>query len=253
MSYWTWKATQRKRGTILFSHGAASSPRHYAPILQHWADNGYDVLAPLHVDSIEHPRTADFPALTSWTARIEDMRALSALLGDAAYVAAGHSYGAFTAIALGGGVSLIPEGVRGPLRDAKVTAVIAFSPPAALPPLVGATGYAALAVPSLVQTGTRDVPTGSTQADAWKGHLDAHQAASADGHHYALILPEVDHYFGGLIGRPTAPGPQMPDALDQALGTSSLFLAAAAQRKKSAQRQLDAAIRNDAPTGLRRK
>jgi pimeloyl-ACP methyl ester carboxylesterase len=253
VSFWSWTAKGRKRGTILFSHGAASAPRHYKQVLQRWADAGYEVHAPLHVDSTEHPRTAEFAGLASWSARIEDMRALSAMLGGAAYVAAGHSFGALTALALGGAVGLAPEGITGPLRDLKTQAIIALSPPAPMAVLVGEGGYNAPAVPLFLQTGTRDIPTGSTQADAWKGHLAPYEAAKEDGHHYALVLNEVTHYFGGLIGRPDAAGPPSSSALEQFQSLSSLFLAAATQSDGKARRKLQSLAVNDGTVGLHRK
>ena len=77
-----WLPRQRPRGIILFSHGALSSPRLYEAIIAPWVSAGFRVLAPLHVDSAEHPDTAKFPGLASWKARIEDMRALSAHVGN---------------------------------------------------------------------------------------------------------------------------------------------------------------------------
>jgi pimeloyl-ACP methyl ester carboxylesterase len=253
VAYWAWRAVGKKRGTILFSHGAASSPRHYTRMLGPWSEQGYDVLAPLHVDSSEHPRTAEFAGLASWTARIEDMRLLADSLGGKDFIAAGHSYGGLTAIALGGGVSLVPADVAGPLRHSGALAVLAFSPPAALPPLVGPTGYAPLAVPSFHQTGTGDILSSAQKPEEWIGHLDAYQAALEEKRHYALVLPEVDHYFGGLICNPKAAGPPMPSELDHAVALSSQFLDAFIHQSASAKRRFQAQVQTASVIGLRHK
>jgi pimeloyl-ACP methyl ester carboxylesterase len=253
VAHWVWPAVGKKRGTILFSHGAASSPRYYERMLGPWSAQGYDIVAPLHVDSAEHPRTNEFTGLASWTARIEDMRLIADSLGGESFIAAGHSYGGLTAIALGGGVSLVPAGVDGPLRHRGALAVVAFSPPAAVPPLVGPAGYAPLSIPSFHQTGTRDILSTAQRREEWMGHLDAYHDAPVDGGHYALVLPEVDHYFGGLICKPQAAGPPMPMELDQAVTLSCQFIEAIVHHSESAKRQLNAQLQTNSMIGLRRK
>lgn len=249
---WHWPAQGEPRGHILFSHGASSAPRHYQRLCGAWAAAGFTVDAPLHVDSADHPRRADYAGLSGWSARIEDMRAAALALGDAPFIAAGHSYGGLTAMALGGGVSLVPAGIDGPLRHAQVMAVAAFSPPPAIAALVGDAGYAPLAVPSFHQSGTRDVLGPNPKADDWMGHLDAFHAAPADDRHYALVLDSVDHYFGGLICKPDAPGPAMPAALDEAVHRSIQFMQAATGLAE-AQQALTAALTHQGLIGLRRR
>ena len=46
-----------------------SSPWYYERIIGPWVRAGHHVLAPLHVDSREHPDNAKFPGLASWKAR----------------------------------------------------------------------------------------------------------------------------------------------------------------------------------------
>lgn len=222
-----WRPADKPRGTILFFHGAGSSPQYYPAMVAGWVAAGYRVLAPLHVDSREHPRTRDFPGLASWAARIEDMRALVAHLGPAPYVAAGHSYGALAALALGGAEPVLPAGIAAPLVPRLARAVVAFSPPAPVPVLITEAGYAALKVPALIQTGTADILPGTPPGpDAWRGHLAAYGAAAPGGDRYALILTGVDHYFGGAICDFNRPGPPQREALAAACRISELFLAA---------------------------
>lgn len=243
----------RRKGTVLFSHGAASSPARYDRIILPWVAAGYEVWAPLHVDSPQHPDTKAFAGLASWRARIEDMRALAAHVGGR-YIAAGHSYGGLTALSLGGAAAIAPEGIDGALRDPNAVAVVAFSPPGPIPALITREGYAALAVPALVQTGDKDVaPGGSADPESWKLHLAAYDAAPAGGDRYALVLAGVNHFFGGLICWPDQPGPPQDAQLTRAADLSRLFIDAYGAGSPRARRALDAHLRETGPVILRRK
>lgn len=236
-----WRPVGRVRGTILFSHGAGSAPQYYPDFVAAWLGAGFRVLAPLHVDSREHPRTKDYPGLASWKARIEDMQGLIAHLGEEPFVAAGHSYGGLVALTLGGAEAVPPQGLAGPLVPRLARAVLAFSPPAPVPVLMTAAGYATLKVTALVQTGTRDVPPGNAASDpeSWRGHLIPFTAAAPGGHRYGLVLNGVDHYFGGAICDYSQPGPPQREALAVAARLSALFLAAWGENRPSARRRLD--------------
>lgn len=249
-----WKA-QHTRATILFSHGALSSPAKYDRIILPWVAAGFDVWAPLHVDSTDHPDTKSFTGLTTWRARIEDMRALSAHIGSGPRIAAGHSYGGLVALTLGGAAADVPEGLTGPLNDPLVTAVVAFSPPAPIPGLVSAAGYARLAVPALIQTGDKDVALGKppVDPDSWKAHLAAYDLAATDGDRYALVLAGANHFFGGLICWLDQPGPPQTAQIETASDISRLFLEAYGIRSAKARRALDARLRDTGPAILRRK
>jgi predicted alpha/beta-hydrolase family hydrolase len=239
---WRWKPRGRPIGTIAFSHGAASAPWKYDRLIGPWVKAGYIVLAPLHVDSTDHPRTADFKGLTSWKARIEDMRVLSQHIGGP-YIAAGHSYGGLTALTLGGAEAVVPDRVVAPLRDPNAIAVVAFSPPAPIPVLITAAGYGALAVPALIQTGTADLLPGmDPNGEGWRGHLAAYEAAAPGGNRYAMVLDGVDHYFGGAICEPTRPGPLKLREIARAADASILFLRAYGSASTVARRLLNAQI-----------
>jgi len=234
----------RAKGTILFSHGAGSSPAYYPDFFGEWIAAGYHVLAPLHVDSREHPHTKDYPGLASWRARVEDMRALIANIGPAPFVAAGHSYGGLVALTLGGAEPVPPAGMSLPLYPRLARAVMAFSPPAPIPVLVTEQGYGALKVPALVQTGTKDLVPGITAPDpeGWRGHLVPFTAGPANGNRYGLVLPGVNHYFGGAICDYSQPGPPQREGLIVAARLSAVFLAAYAEGRASARRRLDRSV-----------
>ena len=248
-----WQAHGARRGTILFSHGALSSPSKYPGLIGAWVDAGYDVYAPLHVDSEDHPDTKKYVGFASWRARIEDMRALAQHVTDKSYVAAGHSYGALVALTLGGAAALPPEGITGSLRDPRVRASVAFSPPAPVPKLIDAAGYATLAVPALIQTGDRDIPPGASAADGWKGHLLPYDLAAAGGDRYALILQGVDHYFGGAICRHSVAGPIQLAQLKSAAEISTLFIDAYSTNGMAARAALQRRLADSGPVILRRK
>jgi pimeloyl-ACP methyl ester carboxylesterase len=246
---WTWLPRQHPaRGVILFSHGFASAPWKYEQLIGPWVKSGYQVEAPLHVDSTDHPRREDFPGLAAWTARIEDMRALSEELGGASYVAAGHSFGALTALALGGAEAFVPEEITAPIADVAVSVVLAFSPPPPVDGLISEEGYSSLSRPALIQTGTLDVPMGADYP--WEKHLDAFRMAKAGGHRYALVLAGVDHYFGGGICRPELPGPQQLAELEVASRLSILMIQAHAEHDADALAQLKASLQSEGPTVL---
>lgn len=238
-----WKAAGREKGRILFSHGAASAPWKYQPLVDAWTKAGYSVHAPLHVDSTDHPDRASFQGMASWPARIEDVRALADHL-NGPYIAAGHSYGALVALCLGGSAIAVPPGVKTPLRDPRAKAVLAFSPPGAGMGFIKAGDYAPLVVPALIQTGDKDVPPGP--GGDWKSHLLPFEEAAPGGDRYALVLDGVDHYFGGGICRPELPGPVQAEQLAIAADLSVLFMRAHAGDDKAALASLKGRL---SPTG----
>jgi len=247
----SWPAVGKRRGVILFSHGALSAPEKYERIIGPWNAAGFDVRAPLHVDSTDHPDHAKYGMLDSWRARLEDMRALANSSESSNYVAAGHSYGGLVALTLGGVSAEVPPGMATPLRDVRATAVVAFSPPGLTPGLVTTAGLATLAVPTFIQTGDHDVPYNSKDG-RWEGHLAAYDAAPA-GDKYALVLEGVDHYFGGLICDFNRPGPTQDVQLTEAVALSTIFMDAYFVHAVEAQRVIDHALSPQGPVRLSRR
>lgn len=219
-----WRPSGKVVGRIHFSHGAASSPWKYSRLLEPLCDAGYEIWAPLHVDSTEHPSTAQFQGMASWAARLQDMYALSSTI-DSNYIAMGHSYGALLSLTLGGAKPSAPAEFADRLRDTRVSAVVALSPPGPLAGFVDAAAYSSLDVPALIQTGDRDIPLGWPDA-RWQDHLVAYDAASANGSRYALVLEGVDHYFGSAICRPELPVPPQLSMLAHTVEIIELFLSA---------------------------
>lgn len=221
----SWRPAGKTAATILFSHGFASAPRHYIPIISAWVAAGYEVHAPLHMDSREHAHHKTLQDMDSWAARIQDMRALSTNHGTD-HAAIGHSYGGLTVLTMGGALASLPDGIEGPLRDRRTKCVFALSPPGPILPLIENHGYDSIAVPTFIQTGTRDVlPDSVDETKSWRNHLSAFASGPAQGKRYGLILEDVDHYFGGLISDPSMPGADQTSALRIATHASIEFLA----------------------------
>lgn len=224
MDLWTYPARGRRRGTIVFSHGFASSPRFYPDFIAGWTRAGWTVIAPLHVDSDEHPGKATFEPAAIWRTRIEDVRAAVARV-HGPYMAAGHSYGGLVALVMGGVEAELPTGLAAPLVPRLAEAVLAFSPPPPMAGLVSAAQYATLKRPLLLQTGTRDVlPSLASDPEGWRPHLAAFAAARPGNDAHAVVLDGVDHYFGGLLCNPAKTGPDQRAALRWLVAASNAFI-----------------------------
>ncbi|PEQ11399.1 hypothetical protein B2G71_17765 [Novosphingobium sp. PC22D] len=219
-----WNASGERQGYILFSHGFRSAPEFYPDWIAAWAGAGFEVHAPLHTDSLQHPLMDKPEGLPVWKTRVEDMRAVSRAIG-ADYVCAGHSFGGLMALVAGGVTAETPEGITGPLADPRARAVIALSPPGPLKGLVSKEAFSHLARPALVQTGTRDVLPGRDDPESWREHLTAFAEALPSGDRHALLLEGVDHYFGGLVCDPAKTGPDQHAQLALVSQVTLAFLA----------------------------
>jgi predicted dienelactone hydrolase len=250
-----WLPSGQVAGHLVFSHGWGGSPDGCLRIIEPMVAAGWHVLAPLHTDSEVHPDKARYQQADSWPNRVNDMRAVSRHLGDASYVAAGHSYGALTALVMGGVETTIPPGIDAPLRDEKAVAAIAFSPPLSLPDFVDREGWSKLAVPALIQTGTLDNPSFEGVSDeTWEGRLVSYEAASPGHDRYAMVLEGVDHNFGGAIGsRLATPDPLQDRQLDAAVAIAALFARAHGLRDRQAQAELAGRLSDTYPLRLMRK
>lgn len=243
-------------GSIFFSHGALSSPAHYDLLIQPWVQAGYDVWAPLHVDSLAHPQRASYPREQWWPTRIEDMQLLAAHVGARSCVAAGHSFGGLVALTMGGATPVRPPDYEGPLSVKGVRCAVAFSPPGPMPGLVEQGSYKDIAVPAMIQTGTQDLvtPPGAQPDHAsWRKHLMAYDEAKSGGHRYGLVLDGVDHYFGGAICDNTKPGPSRRAEAMQAARIATMFIDGFGRGKQGARRRLDGMCTATGPIMLMRK
>ncbi|WP_448585317.1 serine aminopeptidase domain-containing protein [Thermaurantiacus sp.] len=200
---WQPAALSPESRAILFSHGANAEARKYDELTAAWAAEGHVVAAVTHREPAQGAGAIDYAAARAgWRARLADMRVaarhLQSVVPGRELVAAGHSYGALVAQALGG-AGVLWDGDGGPLPMPGVVCVLAFSPPGPLPSFIDAAGWSKLAVPLFVQTGTADVVP--PVAPTWEAHAASFEAARVSPR-WLWVGKDVDHYFGNRIGRP---------------------------------------------------
>ena len=171
---------------IIFSHGLGGSRDGYEYLGRHWAGHGYVSVHLQHIgsdtavwkdaqdrmgamrkavanldNSMQRPRDVSF-AIN----RLTEMNAapdgpLAGRLDLERLGMAGHSFGAWTTLAVAGQVF---AGREPRFRDERVKAAIPMSAPAA-PPLQRAKAYSAIRIPMFHMTGTQDTsPIGDTTA-----------------------------------------------------------------------------------------
>ena len=226
----TWPRDARGRLPLLvLSHGANGTLDGLV-LFQRSLTRGRIVVAPQHPDSEANPDLAKVDRMKVFPQRVADMRLvldsvatverLSGKHIDARRIAAGgHSYGALVAQALGGAQVSGQD-----WRDARVTRVVAFSPPGPLPTMITTDGWARMRVPQFVQTGTADVVP--PIAPKWEAHMASFDAAGVPGS--ALWVGQgVDHYFGNRIQRLKRAAPDQGKAFETALGLADAFLRSA--------------------------
>ena len=202
----TWPNGGVKRLPLLvFSHGANGTLDGLV-LLQRSLTRGRIVAAPRHPDSEANPDLAKVDRTKVFAQRVADMKLMldalpeiERLTGrriDTMHIAAGgHSFGALIAQALGGAKVSAPAQ---DWRDARVTRVVAFSPPGPIPGYAEPVGWAAIAVPQFVETGTADVVP--MMAPQWQAHMASFDASTIPGS-VLWVGHGVDHYFGNRIQR----------------------------------------------------
>lgn len=183
-----WQAAE-ERGVVVFSHGFNGNPAAYGRILSRWVDDGFTVVAPLHVDSLRHPDHADYDNRAAFSTRIADLATVRAFLRATRpgkpVVAAGHSFGSLMSLIQGGAVT-----VAGPLGDPDVKAIVAFSSAGDLPGVIVPDTYAGLRTPTLMITGDADLVEG--YVTDWHAHRNPFDQA-APGDKMLPVFAGADH------------------------------------------------------------
>lgn len=190
----TYPITSKPLPAIVFSHGAGGSKDSYRYLSQYWANNGFAVIQPTHADTIGKPA---IPLLglrkilnevhklptdyEGWNNRFRDISFVidsipkiqkeSGIQIDTNRIAVGgHSYGAFTAVIIGGGK--VPEVAKKYVtnnpRDTRVKCIMAISPQGLQTKrekfgFDDDTAWQNITEPALFMTGTYD-QTGNTKA-----------------------------------------------------------------------------------------
>jgi predicted dienelactone hydrolase len=218
-----------------FLHGWGGSRTSYRYFAEHLASWGYLVILPTHVGSDSAAVVPRLPAASHMSmAGIRDMllhgvnepdnlrdrpRDISFVidqiargvpLGAAADVdhvgVAGHSFGAYTAMAVGGMLVDLPEGRRQSLRDARVKAVLAMSPEGTGWMGISPGAWSRFAVPAMFLTGTRDFG-GSGRPATWRhepfnaiGTVPEWQVTILYATHMTFVNPGIDERLINSLG-----------------------------------------------------
>jgi len=207
---------------VIFSHGLGGSRDGYEYLGRHWAGHGYvsvhlqhlgsdtavwkdkeDRMGAMRKAAATLDNSMQRPAdVTFAIDRLAELNAakdgpLAGRLDLARLGMAGHSYGAWTTLAVAGQVFV---GREPRLRDPRVKAAIPMSAPAAKP-WQRATAYGAIRIPLLHMTGTRDTsPIGDTTAEERRVPFDGIDGAEQ----YLLTFTGGDHMV--FSGRPRTMG-----------------------------------------------
>ncbi|NQV81715.1 MAG: hypothetical protein HQ495_14250 [Alphaproteobacteria bacterium] len=211
---------------VIVSHGVGGSRDGLSYLGRHWASHGYLAVHLQHAGSdIEIWRGLSQPAARraiqnaamnpqAAADRPQDVRfAVDRLLSAALDVGtvpysidpnriavAGHSFGAFTALASAGVTFFLPARAPLNLGDDRLVASIALSPPAFGNLQQGS--FASVGIPTLHMTGTKDVGVG-TEMSAQE-RRNAYDLIT-EAQKYLVILDGGDHMvFGGLRPEPRA-------------------------------------------------
>jgi predicted dienelactone hydrolase len=186
---------QSLRPVIIMSHGWGGSRTSYAYFNQQLASWGYLVIAPTHagsdtasialrptvanttigpkretlMQSIQDPdNLQNRPEDISFVIDQLSQHANLARIADTKHIGvAGHSFGAYTAMAIGGMVVDLPGQKQHSMRDPRVGAVLAMSPEGSGLMGISPNAWDHFAVPVLFLTGTRDYGRGGHPA-AWR-------------------------------------------------------------------------------------
>tara|TARA_R110002167_G_scaffold7718_3_gene36260 strand:- start:4483 stop:5352 length:870 start_codon:yes stop_codon:yes gene_type:complete len=233
-----WQAAD-ERGVVVFSHGFNGSPAAYRRILSTWVDDGFTVVAPLHVDSLRHPHHDDYDSRAAFSTRIVDLAVtrgfVRATHAGKPIIAAGHSFGSLMSLIEGGAVT-----VAGPLGDPDVKAIIAFSSAGDLPGVIGPETYAALHTPTLMITGDEDLVPG--YVTDWHAHRSPFDRSPA-GDKMLLVFAGADH---SLVRNADA------DDFDLIVRTTNDWLEAYGLEDAAARARLEALTAPDGVTVERR-
>jgi amino acid adenylation domain-containing protein len=165
---------------ILFSHGLGGTREGYAYLGRYWASQGYASVHLQHAGSdidvlvqAKNPmlsamqvtadrnhlmqRPVDVSFVLSQLERLANVHpSLRGRLDLSRVGAAGHSFGAFTALATAG-LTILPEaGERRRFMDSRIKAVVALCPPALFGGALDAESYGGVERPCLHMSGTQD-------------------------------------------------------------------------------------------------
>ena len=209
-----------KLPVIVFSHGFGADRTAFTPIAQHWAEHGYVVVHPSHLDGFGKSKGAGgalpaggLPALLKNAAlkvenRVGDLTfildaldlvgaevpALRDRLDRSRIGVGGHSLGAYTAMLIGGVTVDLGEEKARSFKDGRVRCILPISGQGRGQQGLTEASWSALTIPMLTMTGSADKGAGR-QGPEWKKEPFDFSPA---GDKYFLSLEGANHVsFGG--------------------------------------------------------
>jgi len=203
---------------LVFSHGLYGSKDGYQTLALFWASHGYAVIQPTHPDSLREGFKGQREAMQAWDVRPKQISQVIDALGtieektggklDRERIGVGgHSFGAHTAMLVGGAVAYPGLFAKGKsFRDPRVKCTLLISPQG-VGGLFREDSWKDYPVPALVITGSLDTsPINDTKPE---NRLDPFKLGP-DGRMHLLWIEGAHHNFGGISGA-RFPGAGPPD------------------------------------------
>jgi predicted dienelactone hydrolase len=218
---------------IIFSHGFGGDRTAFAAISQHVAEHGFVIVHPSHVDGfgrsgsqegvrgfrgllrgesgglvrqLEDPakiegRISDIKCILDSVSQLENrIPALNGRIDSSRIGVGGHSYGAYTAMLIGGVTVDLDGKAAVSFGDPRVRCILPVSGQGIGQQGLTEESWAKLKLPMLTITGSRDQGAGGQKPD-WK--KDPYKF-SPPGDKYLVFIDGANHFsFGGFGGRET--------------------------------------------------
>lgn len=198
---------------VIFSHGFGATRQTYVGLSAHWASQGFVVIKPAHADSgkLQSGEVAEAwrdQTPSDWRNRVRDITAvldgldkieesfpeLKGKIDRTKIGVGGHSYGAFTAMLIGG-AKTYPGGTS--YADPRVKAVMAMSPQGASDTFgLTSESWKDVRVPVMYMTGTQDRGLADDETPEWR--RQAFELSPA-GDKWLIVIEGARH--GSFTGR----------------------------------------------------
>lgn len=205
---------------IVWSHGVIGTGAAYGYLGAFWASHGFVSIHPSHAggdpdrfeaeDARERAHRLEAVAAdpAEWQGRPRDLSAVIGALPRLAQLApelagaldlsrigvGGHSFGAYVALTLAGLRIALPQGGAVDVREPRVRAFVALSPPGAEGLGIDASSWSRVDRPILMMTGPRDTVPGKPA-----GWREEPFRALPPGEKYLVSVADADHFtFAGI-------------------------------------------------------
>lgn len=223
--------TGSKFPVILFSHGFGGNKDGFAPVGKHWASHGFVVIHPTHFDgmapSSEPQETSPSTALLSQTrlgnirSRISEPKNIRDRVQDLVLIldeidnfsktvprltdkidkskigVGGHSFGAYTAMLIGGTTVNLGKDYATSYADKRINCILPISGQGTGQQGLTRDSWKNVKIPMMVITGTNDRGVGNQRYE-WK--MEPYEY-SRPGGKFLVVIDGANHFsFGGQLG-----------------------------------------------------